>query len=72
MIYELVLRNFACSLEFVFSLLLLTPTVVSWNITLRTENCQVMVLAAAKFYFQQQLTAGAACSGASKTFALSD
>ena len=42
------------------------------NITLRTENCQVMVLAAAKFYFQQQLTVGAACSGASKTFALGD
>jgi len=29
-----------------------------------------MVLAAAKFYFQQQVTAGAACSAASQTFAL--
>jgi len=29
-----------------------------------------MVLAAAKFYFQQQVTAGAACSAASKTSAL--
>jgi len=36
----------------------------------RTENCQVMVLAAAKIYFQQQVTAGAACSAASQTFAL--
>jgi len=31
-----------------------------------------MVLAAAKFCFQQQVTAGAACSAASKTFALGD
>jgi len=31
-----------------------------------------MVLAAAKFYFQQQLTVGAVCSAASKTFALGD
>jgi len=31
-----------------------------------------MVLAAAKFYFQQQVTAGAACSAASNTFALGD
>jgi len=38
----------------------------------RTENCQVMVLAAEKFYFQQQVTAGAACSAASKAFALGD
>jgi len=29
-----------------------------------------MVLAAAKFYFQQQVTAGAARSAASQTFAL--
>jgi len=29
-----------------------------------------MVLAAAKFYFQQQVTVGAACSAASQTFAL--
>jgi len=29
-------------------------------------------LAAAKFYFQQQVTAGAACLAASKTFALGD
>jgi len=29
-----------------------------------------MVLAAAKLYFQQQVTAEAACSAASKTFAL--
>jgi len=32
----------------------------------------VIVLAAAKFHFQQQVTAGAACSAASKTFPLGD
>jgi len=31
-----------------------------------------MVLAAAKFYFQQQVTAGADCSADSKTFAVGD
>jgi len=31
-----------------------------------------MALAAAKFYFQQQVTPGAACSAASKTLALGD
>jgi len=38
---------------------------VSWNI-----KRELTVLATAKFYFQQQVTAGAACSAASQTFAL--
>jgi len=40
-------------------------------VRVRTSCSELTVLAAAKlFYFQQQVTAGAACSAASETFAL--